>query len=114
MRHGVATIYGWVPYYPENIKLGRFVDIGWGTFLQARYGIEIGDHVEVGPNCAILSENSEDMTHCKIIIKRNVMIGANCVILPRKDGKPLVIGRNARIKAGTIVTKSIPDNFHYP
>lgn len=114
IAHGEFTKWKWLVWYPKKLKLGKNTDIGALCYLNAKYGLIVEDNVQIGSGTKIYTENTEDGTHGKVIIKKNAMIGANCVILPRRDGKPLIIGERARIKAGTTVTKSIPANFRYP
>jgi len=114
IKHGVETKYGWKVYNPENFKLGKNTDIGDGVRIFAKYGVEIEEDAQVGGGTFIYSINTENDTHSKIIIMRGAKIGANCVILPSKDGKPRIIGENASVRANTTVNKNIPRGFKYP
>lgn len=100
---------------PENIKLGEnsernFLFSG-GCYIQANNGIEIGSNVWWGPNVGIISANHDpkNMTgHIKekpIVIGDNVWIGMNSVILPGVS-----LGNGVIVGAGSVVTKSFPDN----
>ena len=100
MLHGEFTAWKWIPYYPENIKIGKNVDIGALCFLQGRYGIEIEEDVSIGGGCFIYSHDTERGVKGKILIKKGVKIGANSVILPKK-GEVHVIDKN--VKAGSVV-----------
>lgn len=100
---------------PENIKVGEnsernFLFSG-GCYIQANNGIEIGNNVWWGPNVGIISANHDpkDMNHHikdkPVIIGNNVWIGMNSVLLPGvKLGGGVIVG------AGSVVTKSFPDN----
>lgn len=88
--------------------MGKFVDIGMFTFLQARWGITLEDYVQIGSHCSLYSENSENNVNGPILIKKNAKIGAHCIILPN-----VTIGMNAFIGAGTIVNRNVPDNHYY-
>jgi len=99
MKHGKLTKWNWLPYYPENIKIGKNVDIGAFCFLQGKYGIDIGNNVQIGSHTSIYSEDTERGIKGKIIIKEGVMIGSHVTILPRLGG--FVIHFN--IKAGSVV-----------
>ena len=46
-----------------------------------------------------------------VIIENNVYIGTGVVIFQGKPGRPLVIGENSVIAAGSVVTKSVPKNM---
>ena len=100
MIHNVETKWHWLPYHPENIRIGKNVDIGAYCLLQGKEGIIIEDDVQIGSGCKIYSVDSERDISGLIHIKKGVLIGANCVILPRK-GKVHVISKN--IKAGSVV-----------
>ena len=110
IKDGIPTIYGWIVQHPENLKLGNFTDIGFGTYINASYDIIIEDEVMIGSHCSIYSLNTIDSTYGEIIIKKNAKIGAGSVILPRKDGKPLIIGENTKIGALTLIKNSVSPN----
>ena len=103
ITHSQTTKWGWTVYYPEHLTLGKFVDIGWGCFLQAEAGIVIEDDVEIGGNSLLYSVDTIDGKRGPIILKDWCKIGASCVILPN-----VTVGENSTIGAGTIVTKNIP------
>lgn len=84
------TKYGWRCQYPDGLKLGKKVDIGCFTYMNAKYGIEIGDNVQIGAHCAIYSDNTENDTHGPVVIEKDVRIGSFCLLLP-----------NVRIPAGS-------------
>ena len=70
--------------------------------------MEIGDNVFLGPNVTMTNDKnppSGQENWLKTIIKDGASIGAGCVILPG-----VTIGENARIGAGTLITKDVPDN----
>ena len=100
MKHGKLTKWNWLPYYPDSIFIGRNVDIGAFCFLQGRYGIIIGNDVQIGSHCSIYSEDTERGLKGQIIIKKGILIGAHSVILP-KDNVNHFISKN--IKAGSVV-----------
>ena len=92
------TKYGWRCQHYQNLKLGKCVDIGCFTYLNAVYGIEIGDNVQIGAGCAIYSEDTERGVRGKVIIGKNALIGAHCVILPG-----VVIKENAKVRIGSVI-----------
>lgn len=73
--------------------------------------IEIGNNVTLAPGVIITAHDASTLIHTKkyrvekIIIKDQVFIGANSVVLPG-----VVIGNNVIVGAGSVVTKDIPDN----
>jgi len=98
MVHGEFTKWKWLPYYPENIKLGYKTDIGALTCLFGQKGIDIGDYVQIGSHCSIYSANTEDKVYGKIIIKDEANIGSHCTIFPN-----VIIERKEKIKAHSVV-----------
>jgi acetyltransferase-like isoleucine patch superfamily enzyme len=103
--HNVPTKWNWVVAYPENLILGDKVDIGAFCYLQARYGIEIGDNVQLGGGVKVYSENSIDGTFGKVTIKDGACVGANSVVLPG-----VTIGKNAVVGALSLVKHNVSDN----
>lgn len=109
MEHGRLTRWWWLPYYPQNIKIGNNVDIGAFTCLFGHEGIEIGDNVQIGSHCSLYSLNTEEMKKSperqnpnlirgKIQIKKNAVIGSHCIIFPN-----VVIEEKEEIRAKSIV-----------
>lgn len=99
------TKWNWMCQYHENLKLGKYVDIGAFTYMNAKYGVEIEDYVQVGSHCSIYSHSTIDDKKGKIVIKRNARIGAHSVIMPG-----VTIGKNSIIGAFSFVNKEVPDN----
>lgn len=103
------------PFYTDcgkNITIGKNVFINTCCHFQDQGGIFIGDRVLIGHNVTLATLNhgfsSEDRgtTYpAPIIIKDNVWIGANTVVVAG-----VTIGENAVIAAGAVVTKDIPAN----
>lgn len=97
-RNHKENKYGWRCQYPEGLKLGKCVDIGCFTCMNAKFGIEIGDNVQIGAHCAIYSDNTENETHGKVIIGKNALIGSYTLILPNA-----IIKSDSRIRARSIM-----------
>ena len=76
------TKYGWAVSYPQGLGLGKNVDVGYGTYIQARYGVYIGVDAQIGGGCHIYSYNSINNVRGEIIIGENAKIGAHCILLP--------------------------------
>lgn len=95
----------------KHSEVGNKVDINSGVHIEL---VTIEDDVQIGPNSTIIgiwheiSERGADREdlYNKITIKRGVLIGAGCVILPGVE-----IGEGAVIGGGTVVTNNIP-SFH--
>jgi len=84
------TKWNWMCQYHENLKLGKYVDIGAFTYINARY---------------IYSHSTIDDRKGKVIIKRNARVGSHSIIMPG-----VTIGENAVVGACSFVTKDIPPN----
>ena len=91
--------------YHENLKLGEKTDIGAFTYINAKYGVEIQENVQIGSHCSIYSLSTIDDKKGKIVIKKNAKIGAHSVVMPG-----ITIGENAIVGACSFVTEDIPDN----
>jgi acetyltransferase-like isoleucine patch superfamily enzyme len=109
---------------PESqIIIGNFVGLS-SVVINAKKSVVIEDFVQIGINTRIYDNDFHDLdplqrkyectkndrylanVECEpIVIKQNVWIGANCLIL-----KGVTIGENSVIGAGSIVTKDIPAN----
>lgn len=99
------TKYGWRCQHHENLELGYGVDIGCFTYLNAKYGIEIGKNVQIGPHCTIHTNSTIDCKTGKIVIEDGARIGAYSMIMPN-----IKIGTNVLIGAYSFVDKDIPKN----
>jgi acetyltransferase-like isoleucine patch superfamily enzyme len=99
------TKWNWMCQYHENLKLGRETDIGAFTYINAKYGVEIQENVQIGSHCSIYSLSTIDDKKGKIIIKKNTKIGAHSMIMPG-----ITIGENAVVGACSFVNEDIPDN----
>lgn len=98
----------------KNIEIGYNSSIGMNAKVPDN--IIIGENVLMAPNVTILSSNHEfkstDIPIVKqgyrayppTIIKDDVWIGCNCIIMPG-----LVINKGSIIAAGTVLTKTFPE-----
>ena len=101
----------------KNIKLNKdrntigSLSLSGGCYIQALNGIEIGKNFLFAPGIKILSTNHGVNSEFKsidskpIIIGDNVWLGTNVTILPTVE-----LGNNVVVGAGSVVTKSFPDN----
>ena len=99
------TKWNWMCQYHENLKLGENTDIGAFTYINAKYGVEIEENVQIGSHCSIYSLSTIDDKKGKVTIKRNARIGSHSVIMPG-----VTIGDNSSIGACSFVDKDIPPN----
>lgn len=104
----------------KGTKIAQFVEIGGsvignGCKIQAFAfippGTVIGDHVFIGPHvcfCNVKRPKADvDQRHYMVgaTVHSGATIGANSTILPG-----VVIGENAFVGAGSVVTKDVPAN----
>ena len=101
----------------SRIIIGNNVGIS-GATINAANSITIEDNVAIGSGCIITDTDSHPLGYedrmaddngktktAPIFIKEGAFIGARCIIM-----KGVTIGAHSVIGAGSIVTKSIPDN----
>ena len=92
----------------NDVEIGDRVTIKSG--VQIWDGSVIEDDVFIGPNATFSndpyprSKVFPDFLAC-VHIKRRASIGANATLLPG-----IVVGQNALVGAGAVVTKDVPDN----
>lgn len=98
------TKWNWMCQYHENLKLGKNTDIGAFTYINAKYGVEIQDDVQVGSHCSIYSWSTIDNKKGLVVIKKSAKIGSHSLIMPG-----VTIGESAVIGAFSFVTKDVPD-----
>lgn len=99
------TKWNWMCQNHDKLALGKNVDIGAFTYINAKYGVEIQDFVQIGSHCSIYSVSTIDDKSGLILLKRNCRIGSHSVIMPN-----VTIGENTIIGAFSFVNKNIPDN----
>lgn len=101
----VITEWGWAVQHPGELITGKFFDIGYGTYINARFTVIIEDDVEIGGGCHIYSHNSIDNVTGPIVFRKGCKIGAHSVILPN-----VIMGENAVVGAFSLVKEDIPAN----
>lgn len=95
-------------YNPKGVTVGEDTMIGYGTFLDGRAPLSIGNHVDIASEVMIYNSehdlNSETFaaTEEAVTIKDYVFIGPRAIILPG-----ITVGRGAVVAAGAVVTKSV-------
>ncbi|HME18340.1 MAG TPA: acyltransferase [Nitrososphaerales archaeon] len=97
------TKWGWMCQHPEKLRLGKYVDIGAFTYINAKYGVEIGELAQVGSHSSIYSVSTIDGKRGKVVIKRNARIGSHSVVMPG-----VTIGENAVVGAFSFVKSDVP------
>ena len=98
------TKWDWRCHNRENFNMGRDTDIGAFTVIEAKYGVEIQDDVQIGSHCTIYSWSTIDDKKGKVTIKKNAKIGTHSVVMPG-----ITVGENALVGAFSFVNKDVPD-----
>lgn len=99
------TKWNWMCQHHENLKLGKNTDIGAFTYINAKYGVEIEENVQIGSHCSIYSVSTIDGKEGKVVLKKNCKIGSHTLIMPG-----VTIGENSLIGAHSFVNRDIPSN----
>ena len=107
-----------IVFAPFYTNFGIFTTIGKNVFINHACsfldmgGITIEDDVLIGPKVNIITENHpldprdrKALVTKPVLIKKNVWIGAGATILPG-----VIVGENAVVAAGAVVSKDIPAN----
>jgi len=105
IKNGELTKYNWLVQNKEGLELGYKTDIGAFTYINAKFGVEIQDHAQIGSHCSIYSISTIDNKKGKVTIKENARIGTHSTIMPG-----VTIGKNSIIGAYSLVNKDIPDD----
>jgi len=90
----------------DDVKIGNSVKIQ--AFAYIPNGVTIEDDVFIGPRTTFTNDlypPSKGKHWKETLIKRGAILGASVTVLPG-----VVIGENAKIGAGSVVTKDVPDN----
>ena len=82
----------------SNITIGNGFHANLNSYVA--HDCEIGDFVTFAP-CVKCNGN--------VIIKDNVYIGTGAIIRQGKPGRPLVIGKGAKVEAGSYVVNSVAE-----
>ena len=101
----------------SKIIIGNNVGIS-GSTINAAQSITIEDNVLIGSGCIItdtdshpinyhdrIEDNASQTKVAPVVIKEGAFIGTRCIIM-----KGVIIGSKSIIGAGSVVTKTIPDN----
>lgn len=92
----------------HDVIIGNNVTIKSGVFIWD--GTRIEDNVFIGPNVSFTNDKhprskAYPEKFLSTIIKEGASVGANATLLPN-----IIIGKNAMIGAGAVVTKDVPNN----
>ena len=103
IEEGKPTRYHWIVQNKDGLELGRETDIGAYTYINAKRGVTIEPHVQIGSHCSIYSVSTIDGKEGPVLLERNCRIGSHCVIMPG-----VTVGRNATVGAMSFVNRDIP------
>jgi acetyltransferase-like isoleucine patch superfamily enzyme len=105
IEEGKLTKYNWMVQHKNKLKLGYKTDIGAFTYINAKNGVTIEDHVQIGSHCAIYSLSTIDGKGGPVTLKKNCRIGSHSIIMPG-----VTVGQNSIVGAFSFVNKDIPAN----
>ncbi|UCH72431.1 MAG: acyltransferase [Thermoplasmatales archaeon] len=97
--------YHFLVHNKDGLSLGYKTDIGEFTYINAKHGVVIEDHVQIGSHCSIYSISTIDNKQGKVILKKNCKIGSHSTVMPG-----VTVGENSIVGAHSFVNKDIPDN----
>jgi acetyltransferase-like isoleucine patch superfamily enzyme len=104
IEDGKPTKYNWIVKNLDKFKMGQHTDIGAFTYINAKFGVEIGDNVQIGSHCAIYSVSTIDGKEGPVVLRENCRIGTHSTVMPG-----VTVGANSVVGAHSLVTKDIPD-----
>lgn len=99
------TGWNWNCQHHENLKLGKMVDVGIFSYINAKNDVTIEDYVQIGSHCSIYSVSTIDNKCGPVVLKENCRIGSHSVVMPN-----VAIGKNSIIGAFSFVNRNIPEN----
>jgi acetyltransferase-like isoleucine patch superfamily enzyme len=105
IEEGKLTKYNWMVQHKDKLRLGYETDIGAFTYINAKNGVTIEDHVQIGSHCAIYSISTIDGKEGPVCLKKNCKIGSHSVVMPG-----VTVGENSIVGACSFVNKDIPAN----
>jgi len=117
MLHGKSTFIGAKVFDNPTLTIGNNTSLGWELLIDVGCDVTIGDDVLIGGRVTMLSYDAHPTNQVQrhqpasretskpIVIKDNVWIGGNCVIL-----KGVTIGEGSVIANGSVVTSKVPPN----
>ena len=105
IKDSKMTKYNYIVQYVENLKIGKYFDIGSFSYINCKEGVEIQDNVQIGSHCSIYSNSTIDDKRGKVILKKNCKIGTHSTIMPN-----VVVGENSIVAAHSFVNCNIPSN----
>ncbi len=68
IKEGKLTKWNWLVQNKDKLILKRCVDIGAFTYINAKYGVEIQEDVQIGSHCSIYSISTIDNKKGKVTL----------------------------------------------
>jgi acetyltransferase-like isoleucine patch superfamily enzyme len=99
------TKWNWNCQHNKNLILGKNVDIGIFSYINAKNHVIIKDFVQIGSHCSIYSISTIDNKEGPVLLQKNSRIGSHSVIMP-----DVTVGKNSIIGAFSFVNRDIPEN----
>lgn len=96
------TKWGWMVQHRDHFVTGDHVDIGAFTYINARFGVRLGDNVQIGSHCSIYSHSTIDEKQGEVVIGDRACVGAHSVIMPG-----VTIGEGAVVAACSFVNRDV-------
>jgi len=90
--------FGWRCQHSLNLIIKKYVDVGCFTYMNAKYGITIGENTQIGSHCSIYSHDTENNIEGPVLIGKNCLIGSHTTILPNS-----IIPDDTKIPAYSLV-----------
>lgn len=104
-----------------NVRLSGTVEVGQGTVITAgnilTVNIRLGIQVQINLDCTVghdvILEDFATLApgvHVSgwVTVERRAYIGTGAAIINGQAGRPLIIGQDAVVGAGAVVTRSVP------
>jgi len=106
---GEGTVISSFVFIGDGVRIGKDCKIKPHCFIGEN--TTIGDNVFMAPGVIVLNDRkppSGGKHWAPVIIGNNVSIGGGCTIAPG-----VVIGNGAKVRAGSVVTRSVKDGEYY-
>ena len=97
------TQWNWMCQHPEHLRVGKGSDVGAFTYINAKFGVDIGEDAQIGSHCSLYSVSTIDDKKGPIVIGRGARLGAHSVVMPG-----VTIGEGAVVGAFSFVTRDVP------
>ncbi len=105
IEEGKLTRWNWMVQHKDKLVLGKRVDIGAFTYINAKNGVVLEDDVQIASHCAIYSTSTIDGKEGKVVMKKGSSLGSHSVVMPG-----VTIGENSIVGACSMVNADIPPN----